>query len=395
MHRSLFLLGLWWTAWVARPRKGTAPPPAQVRPGIDVLLTDSVSLIRNRRVGLVTNQSGVDAHGKRDLDRLGRCGAPGDAVFAPEHGFRGTIDVDQAPDTRQNGTRPPEFRLPSARRRTTPPAHCRDARGWTFSWWISRMSAPGTIPIRPRSTSCRQRVGVIPVVVLDRPNPIGGAVQGDVQDSVTASAIARFPIAMRHGMTIGELARLANATLALGADLHRRAASDGWRRSMSFDATGLPFVPPEPESTHPRESLSLSRDLSVRGYQSFSRAGKRTRPSSRSARPGWIRPRCWRAASLGPSGSDIQRAQLHPSTAGRRKIPDTLVAGIRLTTTDRGVYDPTVTAVALACGASARLTRGIRWSRRSSTVWRAARAPRCNRAGRTGAGYRRRLGGKS
>ena len=80
-----------------------------------------------------------------------------------------------------------------------------------------------------------------PVIVLDRPNPIGGAVQGDVQDSVTGSAVARFPIAMRHGMTIGELARLARETLSLDADLHV-IPLDGWRRSMDFAATGLPFV---------------------------------------------------------------------------------------------------------------------------------------------------------
>ena len=137
----------------------------------------------------------------------------------------------------------------------------------------------------------------LPVVVLDRPNPIGGAVQGEVQDSVTSSAVARFPIAMRHGMTIGELARLANAVLRLGAELHV-VPLDGWRRSMAFDATGLPFVPPSLnlrtlESLYHYPGLCL-----VRGDQSVGGPGERgaLRADRRAlaGHHGRARPRCAR-----------------------------------------------------------------------------------------------------
>jgi uncharacterized protein YbbC (DUF1343 family) len=186
----------------------------------------------------------------------------------------------------------------------------------------------------------------LPVVLLDRPNPIGGAVQGDVQDSVTASAVARFPIAMRHGMTIGELARLANATLGVGADLHV-VPVDGWRRSMSFEATGLPFIPPslnlrtiESLYHYPGLCLFEGTNLSVgRGSETpFEQIGAPWLDTT--AVLGALR----RAA---PPGVRFSATRFTPASPGDGKYPDTLLAGIRLTTTDRETYDPTVTTVLL------------------------------------------------
>ena len=127
-----------------RGRRGPAAAPAQVRPGIEVLLTDSLSLVRNRRIGLVTNQSGIDAKGRRDLDRLLSAGLRVTALFAPEHGLRGSIDVDVAPDTRQerdSATGIPVYLLHDGD--TTPPPHGRDARAGGC--------APGRPPGRRRT----------------------------------------------------------------------------------------------------------------------------------------------------------------------------------------------------------------------------------------------------
>jgi uncharacterized protein YbbC (DUF1343 family) len=188
--------------------------------------------------------------------------------------------------------------------------------------------------------------GRLPVVVLDRPNPIGGAVQGDVQDSVTASAVARFPIAMRHGMTIAELARLANSTLGLEADLHV-VPLDGWRRSMAFDATGLPFVPPslnlrtlESLYHYPGLCLFEGTNLSVgRGSEA---------PFEQIGAP-WLDTTAMLAAlrRTAPPGVRFSGTRFTPVAPGDGKYPDTLLAGIRLATTDRAGYDPTVTAVHL------------------------------------------------
>jgi uncharacterized protein YbbC (DUF1343 family) len=186
----------------------------------------------------------------------------------------------------------------------------------------------------------------LPTIVLDRPNPIGGAVQGDVQDSVTASAIARFPIAMRHGMTIGELARLANSVLGLNAELHVIPVA-GWRRSMDFDGTGLPFVPPSPnlrtlESLYHYPGLCLfeGTNLSV---------GRGSDAAFEQIGAPWIDTLAVLAALRRAAlpGVTFAGVTFRPRTPGDGKYPDILVAGIRLTITDRTTYDPTVTAVHL------------------------------------------------
>ena len=330
-------------------RSGSGAAPAQVRPGIDVLLTDSLSLIRNRRIGLVTNQSGIDSKGRRDLDLLVAAGLRVTAVFAPEHGLSGLIDVDQPPPIRQERdslTGLPVYLLHDGVRLHPPTAAMLDqvdvlvvdlqdvgARYYSYPAAIATIMGP---------TAARR----LPVVVLDRPNPIGGAVQGDVQDSVTASAVARFPVAMRHGMTIGELARLANATLGLEADLHV-VPLDGWRRSMAFDATGLPFVPPS-LNLRTLESLYHYPGLCLFEGTNLSVGRGSEWPFEQIGAP-WLDTEAVLAVlrRAAPPGVQFSGTQFTPATPGDGKYPDTLLAGIRLTTTDRAAYDPTVTAVHL------------------------------------------------
>src|SRR5207245_422689 len=91
----------------------------------------------------------------------------------------------------------------------------------------------------------------IPVVVLDRPNPLGGlAVEGNLPDPRFASFVGLYPLPARHGMTIGELATRLNATHGIGCDL-TVVAMEGWRRGMSWEDTGLPWVPPSPNMPTP------------------------------------------------------------------------------------------------------------------------------------------------
>jgi uncharacterized protein YbbC (DUF1343 family) len=357
LHRSLALLGLWgWCIGCAgNPQSdtgfgaGTGASSPRVRPGIEVLLSDSLHLIRNRRIGLVTNQSGVDAQGERDLDRLIAAGVRVTAVFAPEHGLRGVIDVDVAPESRQDtdsATGLPVYLLHDGVRLHPPTAamlanvdalviDLQDAGARYYTYPAGVATVMGA--------AAAQR---LPTIVLDRPNPIGGAVQGDVQDSVTASAVARFPIAMRHGMTIGELARLANSVLRLGAELHVVPVK-GWRRSMDFRATGLPFVPPslnlrtlESLYHYPGLCLFEGTNLSVgRGSDAaFEQIGAPWLDTAS------VLARLRQAA---PPGVTFSGVTFIPRAAGDGKYPDTLVVGIRLRTTDRAAYDPTLTAVHL------------------------------------------------
>jgi uncharacterized protein YbbC (DUF1343 family) len=357
VHRFLALVGLlgWCSSCAghlpagAGFGAGAGATPAGVHPGIEVLLSDSLSLIRGRRIGLVTNQSGVDARGQRDLDRLLAAGVKVAAMFAPEHGLRGTIDVDRPPESRQetdSATGLPVYLLHDGVRLHPPSAamlanldaliiDLQDAGARYYTY-------PAAVATIMGATAARR----LPTIVLDRPNPIGGAVQGDVQDSVTASAIARFPIAMRHGMTIGELARFANSALGLGAELHV-IPMRGWRRSMDFAATGLPFVPPslnlrtlESLYHYPGLCLFEGTNLSVgRGSDAaFEQIGAPWLDTSA------VLERLRQGA---PAGVEFAGVSFTPRVPGDGKYSDTLVAGIRLSTTDRAAYDPTVTAVFL------------------------------------------------
>jgi uncharacterized protein YbbC (DUF1343 family) len=352
LHRW-HILGILAGCLACAPRPENAPAgggtSARVRPGLEVLLSDSLELVKNRRIGLVTNQSGIDARGRRGLDRLLSAGLDVVAVFAPEHGLAGTVDVDQAPERRRETdslTGKPVYLLHDGVRLHPPTS---EMLGGVDVLVVDLQDAGARYYTYPSAVATIMQAAVparLPVVVLDRPNPISGAVQGQVQDSATSSAIARFPVAMRHGMTIGELARLANRVLGIGAELHV-VPVEGWQRSMFFDATGLPFVPPSLnlrtlESLHHYPGLCLfeGTNLSVgRGSEA---------PFEQVGAP-WIDT----TALLGslrrnpPAGVSFAGVGFTPRSPGDGKYSDTLVMGVRLKVTDRHTYDPTLTAVFL------------------------------------------------
>ncbi len=267
--------------------RGAPRPSNKVRPGISVLISDSLSLLAGKRVGLLTNQTGVDEHGVSDADLLMRAskdstgrGMQLTVLFSPEHGIRGTEDRTGIADEKDPATGLPVISL-YGRNVLPPPDSALDqldavvidlqdigARPWTYvASMVYAVRAAGQHHL--------------PVLVLDRPNPIGGTlVEGPVLDSSLAYAgsqsaerpaqpTALYPIPLRHGMTMGELARFYDDALGLHADLHVIAAQ-GWRRSRWFDKTGLPWVNPSPNMTsltaatlYPGIVLLESANLSV------------------------------------------------------------------------------------------------------------------------------------
>ena len=345
----------------AEQRSGSAPAasgPARVRPGIDVLLADSAHLLRGRRVGLVTNQAGVDARGTSDVTRLRDAGVNLVALFSPEHGFRGRA----APGATVASTVDSATGLPiySLYGRTTAPTpgmlqgvdlllvdlQDAGARYYTYlATTVEVMRAAGQRGIR--------------VIVLDRPNPIGGAVQGNVLDPSHASMVGRIAVPMRHGLTIAELARL--AAVDLGLPPPGVVPLDRWRRDAAFDATGLPFVPPSP-NLRSLESLFHYPGLCLFEGTALSVGRGSDAPFEQVGAP-WLD----NAAVL----SRLERARLPgvrfrsvsftPRAPGDGRFADTLVAGIRLAVTDRAVYDPTSVAVHLLAAVGAVHPDRIGW----------------------------------
>lgn len=229
----------------ARSSNSPVPAPdAQVLTGIDVLERDGFKQLAGMRIGLVTNHTGRDRAGKPTIDVLFK--APNVklvALFAPEHGIRGLAD-EKVSDTKDEQTGLPIYSLYGETRRPKPEqlkdldALVYDIQdvGVRFYTYISTLG----IVIEEAGKA------KLPVFVLDRPNPINGIdVEGPIADADKLSFIAYHTIPVRHGMTIGELARLYNEQRSLNADL-RVIRMENWRRSMWFDATGLTWINPSP-----------------------------------------------------------------------------------------------------------------------------------------------------
>lgn len=235
-------------------RAGAAPPPApRVMSGLDVLEAEDFAPLRGKRVGVITNQTGVDARGRSIVELLAR--APGVAlarVFAPEHGLRGLQDPGAAVSSGVVRAAGRVFPLATlyggglTGMRPTP-EQLRGLDALVFDIQDVGVRFYSYETTMATSLEAARRNG-LDFFVLDRPDPVrGDVVQGpdnDVPSLTRRSSISYLPVPIRHGLTIGELARLHNETVR--HDKLTVVAMRGWRRSMWFDDTGLPWVAPSP-----------------------------------------------------------------------------------------------------------------------------------------------------
>ncbi|HEY3064333.1 MAG TPA: exo-beta-N-acetylmuramidase NamZ domain-containing protein [Methylomirabilota bacterium] len=225
------------------------PPPARVvlrpiRSGLDVLVDRNFTMLAGHRVGLVTNQTGIDARGRRGIDLIANAaGVRLEAIFSPEHGLTGTSNTN-VPHGRDPVTGRPVWSLyGSARRPTAEMLHNVDMIVFDVQDVGARYYTYLTTLVYVMEEAARHR---IPVVVLDRPNPITGrVVEGPLMDPDLISFTAPHPIPVRTGMTIGEFARMAATERRIPVKLTVVPLA-GWDRSRWFDDTGLPWVNPSP-----------------------------------------------------------------------------------------------------------------------------------------------------
>jgi uncharacterized protein YbbC (DUF1343 family) len=217
---------------------------AKVLTGIDVLERDKFQPLAGMRIGLVTNQTGRNRAGRSTIDVL--FNAPGVklvALFSPEHGIRGAAD-EKVSDSKDEQTGLPIFSLYGDTRKPKPEqlqnldAIVFDIQdiGARFYTYISTLGNVMEVAGQEHR----------PVFVLDRPNPIGGVeVEGPIADADKLTFTSYHPIPVRHGMTIGELAKFFNQERNFNCDL-RVVEMDGWRRTMWLDETNLTWVSPSP-----------------------------------------------------------------------------------------------------------------------------------------------------
>nr|WP_246823323.1 DUF1343 domain-containing protein [Terribacillus goriensis] len=218
----------------------------KVTPGVEVLLDDQKELLKGKKVGLITNPTGIDSklnsivdllHDDSDIELT--------ALFGPEHGVRGDAQAGEYVESYiDEKTGLPVYSLYGQTRKPTPEMlknvevlvfDIQDV-GTRYYTYIYTMAYA--------MEAAKEKN--IPIVVLDRPNPLGGlSVDGPVLEPEFSSFVGMYPIPTKHGMTVGELARFFNTEFNIKADL-KVVKMKGWRRSMDFDDTGLPFVLPSP-----------------------------------------------------------------------------------------------------------------------------------------------------
>jgi len=223
-----------------------------VKSGIDVIEGHGFDVLqlagRKKRIGLVTNQTGVDADGRRTIDVLAQAaGVSLNAIFSPEHGVTGTLDTTDVTNTKDAATGIPVYSVygatDAARRPRADVMKSLDAvvidiqdagvRFYTYETTLGYfLEAAATAGVE--------------VIVLDRPDPITGSfVQGPVADAGHESFTNYWTVPVRHGMTLGELAKMFNVERNINAKL-TIVPMEGWQRGDWFDSTGLAWVNPSP-----------------------------------------------------------------------------------------------------------------------------------------------------
>ncbi len=327
------------------------PRRERVRPGISVLLSDSIHLIRDKRVGLITNQTGIDERGRSTVDllfgdeRATKANVRLTALFSPEHGIRGTEDRTNLPSERDEKT---GLVIHSLYQRSTigpPDSTLTDVdvlvvdlqdigvRTWTYV---------GVVLYTMQAAGRRD----IPVLVLDRPNPLNGVrVEGALLDSAIADAregtmdtprngFSLWPVPLRHGLTMGELALMFHRELELPGRLHVVPVA-GWRREMWFDQTDLPWVKPSPNL--PTLTSALVYPALVPFEATNVSVGRGTNePFQRVGAP-WFRAdsvvRLLRDLEL--AGVNFSAERFRPVGPGDRKYDGQTIPGVRIQVTDR------------------------------------------------------------
>lgn len=243
MHLRVLLPAL---AVVATACAHAQSAPPEVRTGLEVLLSDSLHVLRGKRVGLITNHTGVDPQGRRNVDLIHQAsGVRLLALFGPEHGFAGTVRggdrIGLATDT---ATGLPVYSLYGETRVPTDSMlrnidvlvyDIQDvgARVYTYVWTMALAAeAAGKLGKQ--------------FVVLDRPNPIrADKVEGGVLENRYRSFVGQYDVALRYGLTPGELLRFLVGTDRLKANA-TVIPMQGYRRSMWYSETGLPWINPSP-----------------------------------------------------------------------------------------------------------------------------------------------------
>lgn len=313
--------------------------------GVDVLASRDFAPLKGKRVGLVTNHTGRSADGRSTIDVL--FNAPEVKLvklFSPEHGIRGALDREGIKNDVDEATKLPIISLYEGKKRKPQAEDLADLDvlvydiqdiGVRYYTYISTLG----LVLEAAKENGKQ------VVVLDRPNPIGGlAVSGPVRDDDVESFVAYHKMPIRHGMTVGELAKMYNAEREIGAELEV-IPCEGWTRGATYDRTGLLWVNPSPNMRSLTEAMLYP---GVGWLESTNLAtGRGTDTPFERVGATWIEPTVWAEAlsKLELPGVAFTPIEFSPT---ERQYANERCGGVQIMITDWSTFDPMKLGLGLA-----------------------------------------------
>jgi uncharacterized protein YbbC (DUF1343 family) len=313
---------------------------ARVVPGITVLIRDSIHLLRGKRVGLITNHTGRDAKGVSSIDLLAR--APGvrlTALFGPEHGLRGVAEAgEKVASSTDSATGVTVFslygstRVPTAEMLRTVDVLVYDiqdvgSRTYTYAWTMAL------------SADAAGRAG-IPFIVCDRPVPVrGDVVAGGILDTAYRSFVGQYPVALRYGLTAGEMLRHLVRTGQVRANV-TVVPMQGWRRAMWYDQTGLPWIRPSPNLKTLDAALLYTGTVFIEGTNLSE--GRGTDAPFQLVGAPWLTDAGAIAKALSANSAmvGVRLDSVSRTIAPGQKHAGLTIPMIRLTVTDRNAVEP-------------------------------------------------------
>ena len=347
----------------------------RVMTGLEVLLKERLSSIEGKRVAIVSNHTGLDRSGNRIVNLIAEH-ATVVALLGPEHGFKGAApDAASIEEFKDPATNVPvfslygEFKSPTSRMLTDAELVIYDIQdiGAKFYTYISTMFLT--------LQSCA-REG-IPVLVLDRPNPIAGvAVEGPVTHPGSMSFVGIAPIGIRHGMTVGELAMMFNMEHYIGHRIGARlevVPMKGWSRDLWYDETNVPWVPPSPNMPTLDTATVYTGTCLFEGTN-ISEGRGTPQPFEIIGAP-WIDGKRWaeRLNSEALPGVVFSATAFVPvSIEGKAPTPkhrDKECGGVVVTVTDRDSFLPVSTGVAMLCTARDLFPDSFQFRRYIDLLW--------------------------
>ena len=313
-------------------------PKGDILTGLDVLAQENFAPLAGKRIGLITNHTGLSRDGKRNIDLMLASGIQIAALFSPEHGLAGTEDRENVSNAKDPATGQAVISLydgPS-RRLTPQMLENVDALVYDIQDVGARFYTYSCTILSSMEAAAKQH---IPFYVLDRPNPITGVhIEGPILEQDLESFVGCLEIPVRHGMTFGELANMANSEKNLGLALHV-VPIRGWDRGDWLDSTGLAWVNPSPNMRSLTAATLYPGIAMLEASKNYS-VGRGTDAPFEQVGADWINGRELSAFLNGRyiPGVRVYPTRFRPTSSN---FAGQLIEGVRFVVTDRNAFDGT------------------------------------------------------